>query len=72
MKRIQHMTKPAKAQARTARTEDIVQDRTEAMIPALTALFLGAFILLGVGFSNSQAVHDTAHDARHAFAFPCH
>jgi cobalt transporter subunit CbtB len=33
---------------------------------------LGAFILIGIGFANSDLVHDAAHDSRHANSFPCH
>lgn len=33
---------------------------------------LGAFLLLGAAFVPIPAVHDAAHDARHALAFPCH
>ena len=40
--------------------------------PAILAIAFGAFILLGVGFSHSHTIHNAAHDARHAFAFPCH
>ena len=36
------------------------------------ALFLGAFFVWGAGFAHSAALHDTAHDVRHAFGFPCH
>ena len=39
---------------------------------ALVAALLGTFILLGTGFAHPQALHNAAHDARHAFAFPCH
>ncbi len=38
----------------------------------LLAAFLGTFILLGTGFAQPQALHNAAHDARHANAFPCH
>ena len=33
---------------------------------------LGALIVLGVGFAGTPAIHDAAHDTRHAFGFPCH
>ena len=39
---------------------------------AVAALFLGAFFVYGAGIANSAVLHDTAHDARHAFGFPCH
>jgi cobalt transporter subunit CbtB len=37
-----------------------------------TAFLLGAVILYGAGFVSSSAVHNAAHDARHAEGFPCH
>jgi cobalt transporter subunit CbtB len=40
--------------------------------PALLAIILGAFLVLGVGFAGPTAIHNAAHDVRHAFAFPCH
>lgn len=40
--------------------------------PALVAALLGVFILFGVGFANPLTIHNAAHDARHAFSFPCH
>jgi cobalt transporter subunit CbtB len=33
---------------------------------------LGVFLLIGVGFANPSIIHNAAHDARHANAFPCH
>jgi cobalt transporter subunit CbtB len=33
---------------------------------------LGVFILMGSGFVQADVLHNAAHDARHAFAFPCH
>lgn len=43
-----------------------------AVIPALSAILLGAFLVLGIGFAHSNTIHNAAHDSRHAFAFPCH
>jgi cobalt transporter subunit CbtB len=40
--------------------------------PALSAALLGLTILCGAGFAPQGAVHNGAHDARHAAAFPCH
>ncbi len=37
-----------------------------------SAVILGLCLFLFVGFSPVEAVHNAAHDARHAFAFPCH
>jgi cobalt transporter subunit CbtB len=39
---------------------------------ALLAMALGLFIVGVVGFSHISAVHNAAHDVRHANAFPCH
>lgn len=39
---------------------------------AVVAGLLGLFILYGVGFAHSEAVHNAAHDSRHSVAFPCH
>ena len=46
--------------------------KTVAVVPALVAIALGVFILIGTGFAQPDALHNAAHDARHAFAFPCH
>jgi len=36
------------------------------------AILLGAVLVYGVGFASPMTIHNAAHDARHAFAFPCH
>ena len=41
-------------------------------VPAVMAAVLGLLMLWGVGFSPISAVHNAAHDVRHAAAFPCH
>ena len=46
--------------------------RSDVLAPALLALLLGAFLLLGTGFAHSDTIHNAAHDSRHSFAFPCH
>ncbi|HKF71886.1 MAG TPA: CbtB-domain containing protein [Stellaceae bacterium] len=46
--------------------------RVGGVASALVATLLGAFLVLGAGFAPIAAVHNAAHDARHAFAFPCH
>lgn len=47
-------------------------DATQRVSAAVVALLLGGFLLFGVGFAQPQVLHNAAHDARHAFAFPCH
>jgi len=59
----------------TQKTVDPIQQaasRSTAAAPAILALLLGAFLVLGTGFAHSEIIHNAAHDARHAFAFPCH
>ena len=46
--------------------------RAGALASALIASLLGAFLIMGAGFAPISAVHNAAHDSRHAFAFPCH
>ncbi len=45
---------------------------SDVLAPAVLALSLGAFLVLGTGFANSGTIHNAAHDTRHSFAFPCH
>jgi len=42
------------------------------MIAGLIALFLGGFLVFGVGLANSATLHNAAHDTRHSYGFPCH
>jgi cobalt transporter subunit CbtB len=39
---------------------------------ALAGTLFGVFLLYGVGFAGPEAIHNAAHDSRHAFTFPCH
>ncbi len=43
-----------------------------SLIKILGAAILGMAMLYGVGFASMDVAHNAAHDARHAFAFPCH
>jgi len=45
---------------------------SSVVIQAVLAMALGLFIVGVVGFSHISAVHNAAHDVRHANAFPCH
>jgi cobalt transporter subunit CbtB len=45
---------------------------TNVVIQAVLAMALGLFVVGMVGFSHISAVHNAAHDVRHADAFPCH
>ena len=36
------------------------------------AAFAGVLMLGLAGFAQASVMHDSAHDTRHAIAFPCH
>ncbi|HTO33571.1 MAG TPA: CbtB domain-containing protein [Pararhizobium sp.] len=38
----------------------------------ILALLIGSFLVFGAGLANSAVLHDTAHDVRHSYGFPCH
>lgn len=42
------------------------------LIAGVLALFIGLVLVGGVGFASDMAVHNGAHDTRHALGFPCH
>ncbi len=42
------------------------------LIVAIVTLLLGFTLVAGIGFANDMAVHNGAHDTRHAIGFPCH
>ncbi len=45
---------------------------TERIAAAAAGLLLGAFLIFGAAFASPSAIHDAAHDTRHAFSVPCH
>jgi len=42
------------------------------LMPAVMALVLGFGIVTLAGHVQASALHDAAHDTRHATGFPCH
>ena len=60
------------AQAATNSGTDHRTSVSSRIAAAAVAAILGSFILIGVGFAHSDAIHNAAHDSRHSFAFPCH
>jgi cobalt transporter subunit CbtB len=38
----------------------------------ITSALLGFTILMAVGFSPIEVIHNATHDARHSAGFPCH
>ncbi|MEQ8605089.1 MAG: CbtB domain-containing protein [Marivibrio sp.] len=58
-------------QTMTAKTGAVARPQTRLAAALFAALF-GALLVFGAGLANSSTLHNAAHDARHAFAFPCH
>jgi cobalt transporter subunit CbtB len=58
-------------QTQTAQISTVSTD-VNVVVQAVLAMALGLFIVGVVGFSHISAVHNAAHDVRHANAFPCH
>lgn len=51
----------------------LVQTAAKASpMPYVAALALGLGIVMLGGFLQADALHDAAHDTRHAIGFPCH
>jgi cobalt transporter subunit CbtB len=46
--------------------------RATVLLSAAAAALIGLFLVYGAGFAQMDALHNAAHDSRHAFAFPCH
>ncbi len=55
----------------TTRTASIVATNTRFSAIA-TVIAAGVMLFALTSFSQAAALHDTAHDQRHAMAFPCH
>lgn len=45
---------------------------SDRLTAGIIALLIGGFLVFGAGLANSAALHDTAHDIRHSYGFPCH
>ena len=54
------------------RSNFLAQIDTTAIAPAMAAILLGAFLIIGAGLAHPNALHNAAHDSRHSLAFPCH
>jgi cobalt transporter subunit CbtB len=46
--------------------------RVAALKAALIAAVLGVGLVFLTGFAQTVALHNGAHDTRHALSFPCH
>ncbi|QFT58396.1 putative cobalt transporter subunit (CbtB) [Sulfitobacter sp. THAF37] len=45
---------------------------TSRVVPAVFAAALGIALITLTGHVQAAALHDAAHDVRHATGFPCH
>ncbi|KXF76919.1 cobalt transporter [Paramesorhizobium deserti] len=60
------------ARIETASSQSLSLPLATRLTTAVVSLFLGAFLIYGVGLAQSDALHDSAHDTRHSYGFPCH
>ena len=56
----------------TSTVSSIPLSLSDRLTAGVIALFIGAFLVFGAGLANSVVLHDTAHDTRHSYGFPCH
>lgn len=45
---------------------------SQRLVAGVLALMIGLVLVGGVGFASDMAIHNGAHDTRHALGFPCH
>ncbi len=55
----------------TINTNTVAQ-ADSSILSIVFVAFLGLSVLFVAGFANSGAIHDSAHDMRHAMGFACH
>ncbi|MCA1404612.1 CbtB-domain containing protein [Ensifer sp. IC3342] len=56
----------------TSTASSISLSLNDRLVAGIFALLIGAFLVFGAGLANSAVLHDTAHDTRHSYGFPCH
>ena len=56
----------------TATVQTSTRVLSQRIAVGLTAMFLGSFLVFGVGLAQDGRMHNAAHDTRHAIGFPCH
>jgi cobalt transporter subunit CbtB len=54
-------------------TKTLTQSRVNThFVSIASAVLAGVILVFFTGFAQATVFHDTAHDTRHAMAFPCH
>lgn len=54
-------------------SHSVTQTKTSTSnVASISAIFFGFVLILAIGFSPIEAVHNATHDNRHATGFPCH
>ncbi len=53
-------------------SSDRASDHSRGAAAGFLAIIFGVFLLYAAGFTNSETLHNAAHDGRHSFIFPCH
>lgn len=54
-------------------TKTLTDTRVDTQFASIAmAALAGVFMIFFAGFAQATVFHDTAHDTRHAMAFPCH
>jgi len=53
-------------------TKTIASDKSQALMSVLFVALLGVTVLFAASSARSDALHNAAHDVRHATGFPCH
>ena len=56
----------------TTKTISISRSISQRAMAGLVCLFIGSAMIFTIGLSQVSAVHNAAHDTRHAIGFPCH
>lgn len=56
----------------TSNVSSISLSLSDRLVAGILALMIGGFLVFGAGLANSAVLHDTAHDTRHSYGFPCH
>lgn len=56
----------------TTKSISITSSISQRVMAGFICLFIGSAMIFTIGLSPISAVHNAAHDTRHAIGFPCH